>query len=63
MKVSIDKRKLEKAVKEQAEKVLNNRAYDMKCPYCQASVSVRPGISLCPSCGKEIDFRLNISYK
>lgn len=58
-----DLKKLEKAIQQKAADALNDRAYSISCPHCHANVSVKPGIGLCPVCGKEIDLKLNVTYK
>ena len=63
MKVSIDKKQLEKIVKGKTEEILQSRAYDIECPHCHAKITIHPGATHCPSCGKEIDLKLNITYK
>lgn len=63
MKVSIDTKRLEKVIEGKTKEILEARTYDVECPHCHAEVSIHPGTSLCPSCGKEIKLKLNITYK
>ena len=62
VKFNIDKRKLEKAMKQQATNALHQRKYDVTCPHCGAKINVPTCISFCPICKNEIDLNLNINF-
>lgn len=62
VRINIDKRKLESAIKNQAEKELQGRSYDVECPHCHATFSAKSGRNLCPRCHTEVDLNLNINF-
>lgn len=45
---------IQESIKEQAEEIIANKAFDVTCPHCKNKISVKPGKSLCPVCQKEI---------
>lgn len=56
-------RDLENTMRSNIEQQVNSRCYRVECPHCHSYVSTTPGKSICPFCRKEIDLKLNISYR
>lgn len=52
------KRDLEKAIKSETQKAIQNHSYELVCPNCKRKFRVRPGSSSCPYCRQII--HLNI---
>lgn len=62
VKIKLNKRALDKAIKEAAESAAYDATYDIECPHCGKPVNVPPGISACPHCGNKIDLNLDIKF-
>lgn len=62
VKVNFDKKKLESAIKDQTRKALQNRSYDVECPFCHTAFSAQSGANICPHCHKTVDLNLNIKF-
>lgn len=52
-------RDLEKTVMHKAKSAIMKKQFDVTCPHCQSKVNIPAGKSLCPSCRKQIDFKIN----
>ena len=62
VKFKLDKNKINNVIKNQTKSVLNQRTYDVACPFCKSKINVPTGKSLCPVCKKEINLNLNIHF-
>lgn len=62
VKVKIDTRKIESAIKNKTVETLNNRSYEVECPHCNAKISAHPGQNICPFCHNTVDLNLNIKF-
>lgn len=62
VKVNFDKGKLKSAIKDQAREALQNRSYDVECPFCHKTFSAQSGANICPHCHKTVDLNLNIKF-
>ena len=59
-----DMRKFERDVKQKlvdmSTSAVMSRKYLVDCPLCGTQVNIPVGKSLCPACGRSIDFKLNV---
>lgn len=62
VKLNIDKRKLESAIKSQAREAIKKQSYDVECPHCHASFKAHSGLNTCPHCHKSVDLNLDIKF-
>ena len=59
--MKFDQKKLNKIIAQKGAEIISKQARTISCPHCKANVTVQPGKSACPACGKEIDLSLNIN--
>lgn len=59
-KVNFDADSISSAIQQKTSDLLQNREYEITCPHCNSSVSVKPGNHPCPRCGKIIKLSLDI---
>lgn len=62
VKVNFNSKDIEKKIRDVAYAKASSQNYNIECPHCKSSVSVPPGKSICPFCGKEIHLKLNIKF-
>ncbi len=49
---------IEEKVKKQLPELVKDKLIPLECPHCHAEISVKPGVSVCPACGGEIDLTI-----
>lgn len=62
IKVSFDKNKLKSAIQGQVKDALQNRSYDVECPFCNTTFRAEQGANDCPHCHKTVDLKLNVKF-
>ncbi|GHV42693.1 hypothetical protein FACS189490_12210 [Clostridia bacterium] len=58
---NLERKAINQAIKK-FEKDAYSKKYDTNCSNCNEKVTVFPGKSICPKCGKEINLTLDIDY-
>jgi Zn finger protein HypA/HybF involved in hydrogenase expression len=59
IKFNFDSDKIKNAALDAAKKNISSGGVIAECPHCHAKIHVTPGKVTCPSCGKQIDVKLN----
>ena len=54
------KRELVKDAQAAVEEDAMSESYEINCPHCNEEISIKPGRTLCPKCGGEIELNLDI---
>ena len=52
---------LEKALNDAVKKEAEKLSYEVECPKCKEKIRLVPGLTSCPLCGTEIDFKLDLN--
>lgn len=51
---------LKDAIFKQAGKAIEEKRFDVECPFCGSKFQAQKGDNICPDCGKTVELDLNI---
>lgn len=62
VQLKFDEKAAESVMIEAAQSVVAEKELEFQCPQCGQIIIAKPGKSICPKCGNEVELKVNFKF-